>query len=496
MINEIIKKNEKTFMKYLIYSIIILSFLQSNAQTSIKDLNLSELKVGEPMPDIPLGEVTNNNTGKTRFSEFKGKLVILDFWHTYCTTCIEAFPHMSALQREFGDKIQIFLVNYVQTQAQIDSDIRISNGKRFKMPIPVPANLPSITGAKHLEKLFPHHGETGYHVWIDGNGIVRLRGYGGINTYEEKIRDLLAGKEISYVTDAGVGSYNDKIPLYKLIDKSAKPLLRYSSVFAKFDPELGPYYGSKAIDIKDSANGTIRNTYLNYTVFELYENLTRKVRSEEKSIISPVRTRAILLVKDSVKYADERRWYKGPHIDKIYTDNRFSYEQITPLTISEAQRYQYALEDLNRYFGALYGAEGKIETRKMPCWILVRTSREDKLKTKDINHEWEIKVDEINGKKLVKYTNVSFDNFLEDFRQGFLENFSNDYYKPIFLVDDIVINETGYTGNVDMLMPSLAALKSIEELRGYLKPYDMDIIKGEREVKMLVIKETDYKEQK
>src|SRR5688572_7574854 len=62
------------------------------------------LQVGNKMPDIPLGVVINNKTGKTRFSEFKGKLLILDFWDTYCSSCIEGFPKMVQLQKEFGDK--------------------------------------------------------------------------------------------------------------------------------------------------------------------------------------------------------------------------------------------------------------------------------------------------------------------------------------------------------------------------------------------------------
>lgn len=40
------------------------------------------------MPDISLGEVHNNYTGNTKFSEFKGKLVILDFWNTMCHSCM------------------------------------------------------------------------------------------------------------------------------------------------------------------------------------------------------------------------------------------------------------------------------------------------------------------------------------------------------------------------------------------------------------------------
>ena len=52
------------------------------------------LQEGDVMPDIPLGAIINNATGKKRFSDFRGKLVILDLWYTYFSSCISSFPKM------------------------------------------------------------------------------------------------------------------------------------------------------------------------------------------------------------------------------------------------------------------------------------------------------------------------------------------------------------------------------------------------------------------
>ena len=92
------------------------------------------LRVGDSFPDIPLGKVLNNKTNKVRFSDFNNKLVILDFWNTHCSSCIAAFPKMEELQRHFGNKIQIILVNPIETEDQIQVVRLRGNRENFIMP--------------------------------------------------------------------------------------------------------------------------------------------------------------------------------------------------------------------------------------------------------------------------------------------------------------------------------------------------------------------------
>ncbi|MDX6269618.1 MAG: cytochrome c biosis protein CcmG, thiol:disulfide interchange protein DsbE [Acidobacteriota bacterium] len=39
---------------------------------------------------------------RTRGSDFQGKVLILDFWATYCPPCRDEVPHLIALQRRYG----------------------------------------------------------------------------------------------------------------------------------------------------------------------------------------------------------------------------------------------------------------------------------------------------------------------------------------------------------------------------------------------------------
>lgn len=57
--------------------------------------------VGTHAPDFTLSDLENQ---PVRLSDLKGKVVLLDFWATWCHPCREALPAIELLHREFKDK--------------------------------------------------------------------------------------------------------------------------------------------------------------------------------------------------------------------------------------------------------------------------------------------------------------------------------------------------------------------------------------------------------
>lgn len=52
--------------------------------------------------DAPRGAWTQLDGRRARLEDFRGQVVILDFWATYCPPCREEIPHLVRLQRQFG----------------------------------------------------------------------------------------------------------------------------------------------------------------------------------------------------------------------------------------------------------------------------------------------------------------------------------------------------------------------------------------------------------
>lgn len=101
-------------MRLLIFSIcLLLSFSTSAA-----------LKNGDAAPNL-LGR--NGKGDDITVAQFKGKVVIISFWATWCGYCLKELPALNHIQNSVGtDFIQVVAVNYKE-------DMREANGIMRKM---------------------------------------------------------------------------------------------------------------------------------------------------------------------------------------------------------------------------------------------------------------------------------------------------------------------------------------------------------------------------
>ena len=82
------------------------------APVSISNEPVSATDKTPAAPSKPLPEMSwTSLDGKMRtesLKDLRGKVVVLDFWATYCTPCLEEIPHLNELQTKYGaDNLQI-----------------------------------------------------------------------------------------------------------------------------------------------------------------------------------------------------------------------------------------------------------------------------------------------------------------------------------------------------------------------------------------------------
>lgn len=113
----------------------------------------------------PVGKVINYKDTSLCLQDFKDKIVILDFWFTGCTSCINAFPEEVALQNEFADKIQIIAVTH-EPEKLVRPFL-----EKWEKKIGEHLNFPIVVDGKSLQTAFRFRYEPHY-VWIMPNGYI------------------------------------------------------------------------------------------------------------------------------------------------------------------------------------------------------------------------------------------------------------------------------------------------------------------------------------
>jgi len=92
-------------MKRIVVSCLVLSaFLLICAAGCSKQKEAStvaEVREGKPVPDITVSSLTNT---PLKLSDLKGKVILLNFWATWCPPCREEIPSMMKLNSAMAGK--------------------------------------------------------------------------------------------------------------------------------------------------------------------------------------------------------------------------------------------------------------------------------------------------------------------------------------------------------------------------------------------------------
>ncbi|HWP56401.1 MAG TPA: TlpA disulfide reductase family protein [Candidatus Acidoferrales bacterium] len=141
--------------------------------------NLEEVKDHPSAPDFTLVGPDNK---KISLKDFRGKLVFLNFWASWCAPCREEMPAMERLYQEFKNKGFTILAVSVKDSRK-DA---IAFVKELKLTYPIALDPEGEVGL-----LYGAWGLPATYL-IDANGIVLARAWGPANWYSPPARQLIA----------------------------------------------------------------------------------------------------------------------------------------------------------------------------------------------------------------------------------------------------------------------------------------------------------------
>ncbi|WEK36059.1 MAG: TlpA disulfide reductase family protein [Candidatus Pseudobacter hemicellulosilyticus] len=429
--------------------LLLMAACCSMAQTG----RLQALSIGQPVPELPFRGMINYSKANPSIRDFKGKLVILDFWASTCATCIASFPKMEALQREFPDELQVILVNATESNAVIRK--KFERSRLYKPGIGL-SGLPSVNGDSNWRTLFPYH-TVPHHVWIGADGkVLAITNY--YNATPEHVRAVLSGKQVSMALKKdlsleGHSFFSDGL----IVPSHPSQHLTMSSAFGAYLPGGG---GGEAIT-RDTANGLLRKGF--YGTTPLF--LLKRIYAEEGGPAA----RVLVLSNRQDKLI--------PPADKNLRDNWLlangcSYEIQLPLA-QEPDLDKLMKEDLNRFLGIKYGVEAGREERTLPALVLVKTDGGPRPST---------------GEPAVYHSDTSaeWENSKWPMITDYLSRKLEDPGKPLLFLDETGLDDGHF--RTTMQLPA-SSLKDPELLREHLRRYNLDLERTERTVSVVVVRD-------
>lgn len=408
---------------------------QSASQTPTK---IKPLQIGDVVPDIVFHHMLNYKDSTARLSDFKGQAIILDFFATWCGSCIEALPKLENLETKMGNKIQVLAVSY-EPRKKIASFLE-------KNPIGKDCNLPFVAEDTVLKKYFPHR-IIPHEVWIDLTGrvaAITTSQYVNANNIER----LLSGKALNLPLKSDAMNFDREKPLLLNGNGGGHDDILFRSTLTKHLPI------STGLGITFSQDSTQKRWYAtNAGILSLY-NLA----------ISPsFENRVILEVNDPASYIDNGNdpgWY---------AKQTYCYELIVPAETSRKKMKEIMLRDLNQYFGVY----GRMEKRRVRCWALINIKGvPDVFKS-------------LGGKPVHKRSKDESTLILKNTTLNKIIDLLNDQNQSRPL-NPIIVNETHYDGKVNLKLKA-ASLHNISKLKKELKPFGLGLIPVETELNVFVL---------
>jgi cytochrome c biogenesis protein CcmG, thiol:disulfide interchange protein DsbE len=156
----------------LLLGLVLPSAAPPQAQNQPQSLADSVFLYKNPRPAPPL-EATSLDGKPINLTALRGKVVLLNFWATWCGPCREEIPALERLQRAYPDKLQVIGMSVDELPPAAVAKVATRLGINYPVAIASPAVQARFGGMPSIPVTFV----------IDPNGEIQQKNHGA-NPYE------------------------------------------------------------------------------------------------------------------------------------------------------------------------------------------------------------------------------------------------------------------------------------------------------------------------
>jgi thiol-disulfide isomerase/thioredoxin len=453
--------------KTIITIVMTMLCLIFRVQGQFYDPSEKTLSIGDTLPQAfyqQLHSAVNIRTQqpeKLNLAAYKDKLIIFDFWATWCKPCISSLNDLDSIQAKLKNTGLVIVPITYQTEKEV-----AIISKKFNW------NMLSIVNDTTFAQIFPT-GSLPHQVWIKNSKVIAIPEPGTVTATQ--IEKVLLGEPYPGKMKLVGKKYQGLKPMFTSGNLGNGESILFQSSFTGYRPDL---IQQKAVISFTPGASTIYVHNIEFTrlYYEAFKNeIFAAFNKQNKAAI-------VLEISSALKKRIEKSFTTEK--DKALKDslltlwkqkNWYCYNLFSTLPIPEKQARQQMQNDVNQFFGLHLGIHGQMENRIHTFAILSRLEPkqqvEEKLKSRHTT--WE-RTEDVQG------------NFKSQ----------NDYFDALtaLVLSKVtpyqILDETGIDKmmKVDFTLP-----KSIRDnlplANKALSRYGLKLLVEERSVPVLVIRQ-------
>ncbi|MCF0055087.1 redoxin domain-containing protein [Dyadobacter sp. CY356] len=445
------------FFYFTLFLILLWCWKPASAQTvssatQIPAVSPGALRIGEKVPQMAFPGALRYSSSSIKLSDFKGKVLILDFWATWCGPCVGMVGRMDSLEKRFSGRVQFLPVSSQTAQEVMLFRQKLTRRTGLRI------ESPEVVGDSQLKNLFPYS-EVPHYIWIDPDGIFRAQtGLGQIT--EGHLEAFLKNHSAPLAEKKDenlLGYHTSNGSLLDFFGSQNSPLGALEYFHSFFSGRIAGLQSAMSFRTPGPGRKNWRITFTNSVPLGMFKYAYGKGQQ-------------FLSAGEIILDVSDPSLLQGPGKEISYQDwqqqHTYCYELVVPPMLVDSA-FSVFKKDLSSLFPQY---QASVEKRNLPVLALIRTSSENKLPAGSGTFQ------------------ESYDGFNYQLRHSTMEGFTTSL-NGIYMTSSKlpIVNLTGITSAFDMDME--VKFSDLADLNQALSKFDLKIVQKLEVIEVLVIKD-------